>query len=61
MSLNIIGHEQDKSSGIEQQPTFGDRKYCNTLQGGGGGTKPTGTSYNFDKVWSSVSDVCFGK
>ena len=52
MSLNIIGQGQDKSSGIEQQPPFGDRKYSNTLprKRGEGVTKPTGTSYNFDKV-----------
>ena len=44
--------EQDKSSDIEQQPPFGDRKISNIqLQNrGGGGSKPTGTSYNFDKV-----------
>ena len=43
--------EQDKSSDIKQQPPFGDRKYSNTLaQRRGGGTKPTGTSYNLDKV-----------
>ena len=26
-----------------------------------GDTKPMGTSYNFDKVWSSAYDVRFGK
>ena len=46
-------HEQDKSSDIEQQPPFGDRKKKESniqTQNRGGGTKPTGTSYNFDKV-----------
>ena len=43
--------EQDKSSDIEQQPPFGDRKYSNTQpQNKGGVAKPTGTSYHFDKV-----------
>ena len=44
--------EQDKSSDIEQQPPFGDRKISNIQpqNRGGGVTKPTGTSYNFDKV-----------
>ena len=44
--------KQDKSSDIEQQPPFGDRKISNIQpqNSGGGGTKPTGTSYNFDKV-----------
>ena len=43
--------EQDKSSDIEQQPPFGDRKISNIQpQNRGGGSKPTGTSYNVDKV-----------
>ena len=44
--------EQDKSSDIEQQPPFGDRKISNIQpqNRGGGVKKPTGTSYNFDKV-----------
>ena len=43
--------EQDKSSDIEQQPPFGDRKISSIQpQNRGGVTKPTGTSYNFDKV-----------
>ena len=44
--------EQDKSSDIEQQPPFGDRKISNIQpqNRGGGVTKPTRTSYNFDKV-----------
>ena len=44
--------EQDKSSDIEQQPPFGDRKISNIQpqNRGGGGSKPTGTLYNFDKV-----------
>ena len=44
--------EQDKSSDIEQQPPFGDRKISNIQpqNRGGGCTKPTGRSYNFDKV-----------
>ena len=50
--------EQDKSSDIEQQPPFGDRKkkeaICSLKIGGV--TKPTGTSYNFDKVWSGAPD-----
>ena len=46
-----IVEEQDKSSDIEQQPPFGDRKISNIQpQNRGGSTKPTGTSYNFDKV-----------
>ena len=49
--------EQDKSSDIEQQPPFGDRKISNIQPKiGGGGTKPTGTSYNFDKVRSGAPD-----
>ena len=43
--------EQDKSPDIEQQLPFGDRKAIHSLKIGGGVTKPTGTSYNFDKVW----------
>ena len=44
--------EQDKPSDIEQQPPFGDRKISNIQPQNRGGrvTKPTGTSYNFDKV-----------
>ena len=42
--------EQDKSSDIEQQPPFGDRKISNIQPINRGGSKPTGTSYNFDKV-----------
>ena len=42
--------EQDKPSDIEQQPPFGDRKLSNTQPHKRGVTKPTGTSYNFDKV-----------
>ena len=42
--------EQDKSSNIEQQPPFGDRKKQYTASNEGGGTKPMGASYNFDKV-----------
>ena len=43
--------EQDKSSDIEQQPPFGDRKISNIQpQNRWGGSKPIGTSYNFDKV-----------
>ena len=44
--------EQDKSSDIEQQPSIGDRKISNIQpqNRGRGSTKPTGTSYNFDKV-----------
>ena len=55
--------EQDKSSDIEQQPPFGDPqiKQYTAAKEGGGGTKPTGTSYNFDKVWSGASDGRFGK
>ena len=63
-SCNASGgkEEQDKSSDIEQQPTFGDRKISNIQpQNRGGGTKPTGTSYNFDKVWSGAPDGRFGK
>ena len=44
-------YEKDKSSDIEQQPSFSK----------GGGIKPTGTSYNFDKVWSCAPDDRFGK
>ena len=42
--------EQDKSSDIEQQPPFGDRKISNIQpqnRGGGGVTKPTGLRYQF--------------
>ena len=44
--------EQDKSSDIEQQPPFGNRKISNIQSQNreGEGRKPTGTSYNFDKV-----------
>ena len=46
--------EQDKSSDMEQQPPFGNRKYSNTLpQKRGGDTKSTGTSYNLGKVWTT--------
>ena len=49
--------EQDKSSDIEQQPPFGDRKISNIQpQNTGGAAKPTGTSYNFDKMWSGAPD-----
>ena len=54
--------EQDKSSDIEQQPPFGDRKISNIQpENRGGVTKPTGTSYNFDKVLRGASDGRFGK
>ena len=55
--------EQTKSSDIEQPPPFGDRKKkINTLpQMRGGGTKTTGTSYNFDKGLSGVPDGHLGK
>ena len=47
----LLVQEQDKSSGIEQQPPLGDRKISNIQpQNRGGGSKPTGSSYNFDKV-----------
>ena len=55
---------QDKSSDIEQKPPFGDCKISNIQpqnKGGGAVTKPTGTSYNFDKVWSGAPDGRFGK
>ena len=50
--MYIKVQEQDKSSDIEQQPPFGDRKISNIQpqNRGGGVTKPTGISYNFDKV-----------
>ena len=51
ISVNL--QEQDKSSDIEQQPPFGDRKISNIQTQNRGGvvvTKTTGTSYNFDKV-----------
>ena len=58
----ILVEEQDEYSDIEQQPPFGDRKISNIQpQNRGGGTKPTGTSYNFDKVWSGAPDGRFGK
>ena len=51
VAILISLKEQDKSSDIEQQPPFGDRKISNIQpQNRGGGSKPTGTSYNFDKV-----------
>ena len=53
--------EQDKSSDIEQQPPFGDRKISNIQPKIGRGTKQTGTSYNFVKVWSGAPDGRFGK
>ena len=60
ISVNL--QEQDKSSDIEQQPPFGDRKISNIQpQNRGGGSKPTGTSNNFDKVWSGAPDDRFGK
>ena len=34
----------------------GELKAIHSLKIGGGGTKPTGTSYNFDKVWSGAPD-----
>ena len=52
--------EQDKSSDIEQQPPFGDRNISN-IQPQNRRGKPTGTSYNFDKVWSGAPDGRFGK
>ena len=56
--------KQDKSSDIEQQPPFGDRKISNIqpqIGVRGGVTKPTGTSCNFEKVWSGAPDGRFGK
>ena len=53
--------EQDKSSDIEQQPLFGDRKISNIQPQNRGVSKPTRTSYNFDKVWSGAPDGRFGK
>ena len=46
---NLNNQEQDKSSDIEQQPPFDDRKISNIQprNRGGGSTKPTGTSYNY--------------
>ena len=60
--LNLF-EEKDKSSDIEQQPPFGDRKISNIQpqNRGGGSTKPSGTSYNIDKVWSGAPDGRFGK
>ena len=55
------GEEQGKLSDIEQQQLFGDHKYSNTLPKKRGDTKPTGKSYNLDKVWSGAPDVRFGK
>ena len=46
--------EQGKSSDIEQQQPFRDCRYGNTLPQKKGDTKPTGTSYNLDKVWSGA-------
>ena len=62
--MSQIDHEeQDKSSDTEQQQPFGDHKISNIQpqNRGGGVTKPTGTSYNFDKQWSGASDGRFGK
>ena len=43
--------KQDKSSDIEKQPPFGDRKKkLFTASNEVGVTKPMGTLYNFDKV-----------
>ena len=36
-------------------------KQHTTSQEEGAGTKPTGTSYDFDKVWSGAPDSSFGK
>ena len=52
--------EQDKSFNIEHQPPFGDHFTLPQMRGGGA-TKQTGTSYNFDKVWSSAPEGCVGK
>ena len=59
---------RDKSSDIEQHPQIGEpqiKQYivCTQPQNkwDGGATKPTGTSYNFDKVWSGAPDDRFGK
>ena len=48
--VNFSFIEQDKTSDIEQQPAFGDRKSNTQPQNRGGVTKPTGTSYNFNQV-----------
>ena len=62
MKIYENSQEQDKSSDIEQQPPFGDRKLSNIQpQNRGGGFKTKGTSYNFDKVWSGAPDGRFGK
>ena len=42
--------KQDKSSDIEQQPPFGHRNKAIHSLKKGGVMKPTGTSYNFDKM-----------
>ena len=44
-SVTCYHQEQDKSSDIEQQPPFGDRKISNIQPQNRGVTKPTGTSY----------------
>ena len=47
LSLHLLSlcHEQDKSSDVEQQPPFGDRKYSNTLP------KKRGKIQNQRDVW----------
>ena len=52
LSPRMLHQEQDKTSDIEQQSSFGDRKLSNTLPQRKVGTKQTGASYNLDKVWS---------
>ena len=52
--------EQVKLFDIEHQPPFGDH-YTLPQMRGGGATKQTGTSYTFDKVWSSAPEGCVGK
>ena len=53
--------EQDKSSDIEQQPSFVDRKISNIQPPNRGDYKTSTASYNFDKVWSGAPDGRFGK
>ena len=44
--------EQEKSSDIEQQPPFRDRKYSNSLPQKRGDTNQREHHINLDQVWS---------
>ena len=55
-------HEQDQSSAIEQhQPLATANIAIHCLKLKRVDTKPMGTSYNLDEVWSGAPDVRCGK